>query len=88
MRFAKQVMEATDLPAVRETDLRESCVLACEPTDEGELLRVTCTITGSSKESLWDGSESGAAALVDEAADETAGLVTNTRYYAWMRSRK
>jgi hypothetical protein len=36
----------------------------------------------------WDGSEGEAVALVDEAADSTAFLVTRAPPYAWMRSRK
>jgi hypothetical protein len=81
-RFAERVRGATDLPPGREADLRESCELS---RDAG-LLRLTCTITGSSYERPWDGSEGQAAALVDEAADSTAYLVTRTPHYAWMRS--
>lgn len=83
-RFAERVMEATDLPPIRETDLRESCELR----REAGLLLLTCAITGSSYERPWDGSEGEAVALVDEAADGTAYLVTRTQHYAWMRSRK
>jgi hypothetical protein len=83
-RFAERVIGATDLPPVRETDLRESCELARAPG----LLRLTCTITGSTYKRPWDGSEGEAVALVDEAADDTAYLVTRTPHYAWLRSRR
>ncbi len=83
-RFAELVMGATDLPLIRKSDLRESCELR----REARLLRLTCTITGSSYERPWDGSEGEAVALVEEAADSTAHLVTRTPYYAWMRSRR
>jgi hypothetical protein len=82
VRFAAQVMRATDLPPVRETDLRESCEL----TSDAGLLRLTCSITGSSYNRSWGGSEDEAVALVDEAANNTAHLVTRTPHYAWMHS--
>ena len=81
-RFADRVLEAADLPPIREVDLRDSCELS---RDAG-LLRLTCTITGSSYERQWDGSEDEAVELVDDAADSTAHLVTRTPHYAWMRS--
>jgi hypothetical protein len=83
-RFAERVMETAGLPPIREADLRESCELS---RDAG-LLRLTCTITGSCYERPWDSSEGEAGALVDEAADSTAYLVTRTPHYAWMRSRR
>jgi hypothetical protein len=67
-RFAERVIRATHLPPVREADLRESCELS----RHAELLRLTCTITGSSYGRLWDGSEGDAVSLVDEAVDSTA----------------
>jgi len=48
----------------------------------------TCTITGTEHERPWDGSEGPAVALVDEAAESTAYLVTRTNKYAWLRSRR
>jgi hypothetical protein len=83
-RFAQRVIEAAALPAPRADDVRESC----EVSHDGQLLRVTCTITGSSHEQPWDGSEGEAVALVDEAADATAYLITKTTHYAWLRSRR
>ena len=83
-RFAERVMDAAALPAARTTDVRESC----EMRRDGQLLRLTCTITGSSHEREWDGSEGAAVALVDEAADDTAHLITSTPHYAWLRSAR
>jgi hypothetical protein len=82
-RFAEHVMRAAKLPPAREADVRDACRLRFD----GEVLRVTCTITGSSYERSWNGSEAEAVALVDEAADGTALLIANTKHYAWMRSR-
>jgi hypothetical protein len=81
--FADRVLRVADLPPIREVDLREFCGLS---RDAG-LLRLTCSITGSSYERLWDGSEGEAVALVDDAADSTAHLVMRTPHYAWMRFR-
>jgi hypothetical protein len=83
-RFAERVSRLADLPPIRKADLRESCELS----HDAGLLRLTCTITGSSYERPWDGSEGGAATLVDDAADSTAHLVTRTPHYAWLRSRR
>lgn len=82
-RFTQRVMDATALPAARGGDVSESC----EISRDGQLLRLTCTITGSSHERPWDGSESEAITLVDEAADDTAYLISKTPHYAWLRSR-
>lgn len=81
-QFADQVIGATDLPPSRRADLLQSCEL----TRDKALLHLVCTITGSRYERPWDGSEAEAAALVDEAADDTAYLITRTPHYAWMRS--
>jgi hypothetical protein len=83
-RFTDRVMDAAALPAARAADVRESC----EMRRDGQLLRLTCTITGSSHEREWDGSEGAAVALVDEAAGETAELITSTPHYAWLRSAR
>jgi hypothetical protein len=83
-RFAGRVMDAAALPAARTSDIRESC----EMRRDGHLLRLTCTITGRSHEREWDGSESAAVAVVDEAADDTAHLITSTPHYAWLRSAR
>jgi hypothetical protein len=77
-RFAERVRGATDLPPIREADLRESCELS----RGSGLLRLTCTITGNSYERPWDGSEGQAVELVDEAVESTAYLVTRTSHYA------
>jgi hypothetical protein len=81
-RFAQRVVEAAELPSARKPDLHKSCELS----RDAAALRLTCTITGSSYERLWDGSEGEALALVDEAADSTTLLVTQTPRYAWLRS--
>jgi hypothetical protein len=83
-RFAERVMEAADLPPVRKAELFDSC----EVTRDSALLHLACTITGCSYERPWDGSESEAVALVDDAADSTAHLIARTPHYAWMRSKR
>jgi hypothetical protein len=83
-RFAARIMRASGLPSIREADLRESCEIS--RTADG--LRLTCTITGSTYDRPGDGSESEAAALVDDAADSTVFLITKTSRYAWMWSRR
>jgi hypothetical protein len=82
-RFAERVLEAAALPPARRDDLRDSCEITAEPPR----FSLTCTITGSTYEREWDGSESEAIRLVDEAADGTAGLITGTRHYAWMHAQ-
>jgi hypothetical protein len=83
-RFSEQVVSAAGLPVARKRDVREACELRTD--DTRSLLRLTCTITGSSYELPWDGSEAAAFALADEAADGTAHLITRTPHYAWLRS--
>jgi hypothetical protein len=83
--FAEQVTEHAHLPFDRTEDFRGSCNVAV--LDDGALLRITCTITGSSYESPWDGHEESALALAAEAAESTVDLVTTTRHYGWLRSR-
>jgi len=83
-RFADRVVEAAALPSARRDDLRESCEITTEPPE----LSLTCSITGSSYERAWDGSELQAMQLVDEAADGTAFLITGSRHYAWMHSQR
>ena len=85
-RFTERVMNDAQLPPARRTDVRDSCELWTD-TDPA-LIGVTCTITGSTYEHPWDGSDREAVALVDEAADGTAYLVTRTPPYAWIRSRR
>jgi hypothetical protein len=79
-RFAERLIDAAGLPRARETDVSESC----EVSHDGQLLHLTCTITGSSYERPWDGSETEAVALADEAAEDTAYLITQTPHYAWV----
>jgi hypothetical protein len=81
--FAERVTAEAGLPPARKNGVRQSC----EITRYGQLLRLTCTITGSSYERTWDGTKAEASALVDEAAEDTAYLVTRTPHYAWLRSR-
>lgn len=85
-RFSQQVLTAADLPAARGKDVRESCELRI--SDDRSVLRLTCTITGSSYERSWDGSEGAALALVDEASEDTAYLIARTRQYTWLRSSR
>ena len=75
-------MAEAGLPPGRRNDVGRSC----EINRNGHLLRLTCTITGSSYERTWDGSVAEASALVDEAAKDTAYLITKTPHYAWLRS--
>jgi len=56
--------------------VRESCEFRI--SDDRSLLRLTCTITGSSYEQPWDGSEDAALALASEAAVDTADLIART----------
>jgi hypothetical protein len=81
-RFAEGVVDAAGLPAARRSDLSESCELRRDDST----LRLTCTITGSSYERPWDGSEAGAVGLADEAAEGTAYLIERTPHYHWMLS--
>ena len=80
-RFAERVMNAAALPPARAADVQESCQMS----REGQLLRLTCTITGTTHECDWAGSEGAATDLVNEAADDTASLITRTPHYAWLR---
>jgi len=79
-------MSAAELPSARAEDVRESCEVRL--SDDGSLLRLTCTITGSSYERPWDGAEAGALSLAEEAAEDSAYLITRTRNYAWLRSAR
>jgi hypothetical protein len=81
-RFAERVLDTASLPLARQSDLSESCELRRDDS----VLRITCTITGSSYERPWDGSEAGALGLADEAAEGTAHLIERTPHYDWMRS--
>jgi hypothetical protein len=83
-RFTEQVVSAADLPAARIEDVRDSCEFRI--SDDRSLLRLTCTITGSTYEQPWDGSEAAVLALADEAAEGTAYLIARTPHYAWLRS--
>jgi hypothetical protein len=83
-RFSDRVLAAAALPAARAGDIRESCEFALN--SDPPLLALTCTITGSTYEEPWDGSEATALRLTDDAAEDTAWLVTHTRHYAWLRS--
>jgi hypothetical protein len=83
-RFAERVMNAAALPPAGAADVEKSCQMS----REGQLLRLTCTITGTTHERDWDGSEGAAVALVDEVADDSAYLVTRTPHYAWLRSAR
>ena len=79
-------MMDAQLPSARRADVRESCELWT--SGDPPLVGVTCTITGTEHERPWDGSETRAVALVDEAAESAAYLVTRTNKYAWLRSRR
>jgi hypothetical protein len=85
-RFTEQVFALADLPPARTDDVRAAPEFWL--ANEGATLGVTCTITGSSYEVPWDGSEEAALALADEAADGTAYAATKTPYYAWLRSAR
>jgi len=64
--------------------LRDSCDVRAN--EDQTLLRLTCTMTGSSFQESWDGSDTVAFALGDRAADDTAHLVSHTRHCAWLHS--
>jgi hypothetical protein len=83
-QFGSRVLEAARLAPARVADLRESCEISL--SDDGTCLRLVCTITGSTFERPWDGSEATAQSLVEEAAEDTAALVTGTRRYTWLQS--
>jgi hypothetical protein len=57
-------------------------------SDDHSQLRLVCTITGSAYERPWDGKEATALALAEEAAEDTAFLVTRTKHYALLKSRR
>jgi hypothetical protein len=71
-------------PSSLSSDLHESCELGSN--DDGSVVRLTCTITGSTYQRDWDGSEELALSLVDEAAEDTATSSVETPHYAWLRS--
>lgn len=83
-RFSERVVSAADLPAARGTDVRKSCEVWI--SDDRSMLRLTCTITGSSYERQWHGSEAAVVSLADEASEDTAHLIARTPHYAWLRS--
>lgn len=83
-RFADQVLETASLSPARRGDLRDSCEITTDPP----VFSLTCTITGSTYERDLDGSELQAMEFVNEAAEDTASLITGTRHYAWMRSKR
>lgn len=83
-RFAQRVVELGRLSAERRADLRDSLTITVEP----QRLSLTCGVTGSTYERVWNGSESEALALADEAAEGTAYLIANTPHYPDMRSRR
>ena len=83
-RFTDRVVDAAALPPSRARDVSASL----EVSRDGNLLRLTCSITGSIHERTWDGQEGDAVALVDEAADDTAYLIAKTPRYAWLRSQR
>ncbi|MBA2460944.1 MAG: hypothetical protein H0V45_04125 [Actinobacteria bacterium] len=85
-RFGDGVLNSGDLPAARSEDVRASCEVRVN--DDRSLLRLTCTITGSSYETSWDESEAVALGLADEAAEDTAYLVNRTPHYAWLWSSR
>jgi len=82
--FRDRAMATGGFPPARGPDVRES--FEVRQSDDGSWLYVTCTITGSTYETSWDGSERLALSAVTQAADETADLITGTPRYAWMRS--
>ena len=81
--FRDRAMAKGGFPPARGPDVRESFEVS--QSEDGSWLYVTCTITGSTYETSWDGSERVALSAVTEAADETADLITGTPHYAWMR---
>ncbi len=85
-RFAHSVVEGARLPAARLSDLRDSCELSL--VGQPPLLTLTCTITGSTYECPWDGAETTALGLADDAAESTMRLVADTRHYAWLQSAR
>jgi hypothetical protein len=84
--FSTRVLDLADLPPDRANDLRDSCEVDLD--SGGSPLRLTCTITGSTYEREWDGSEQAALSLAEEAAEGTAYLVSRTPHYAWLRSAR
>jgi hypothetical protein len=84
-KFSARVLDAAELPPARASDLRESCEVGL--SDDRSRVRLVCTITGNTYERPWDGIEATALSLVEEAAEDTAYLITRTRHYAWLLSR-
>ena len=83
-RFAEGVLVGARLPEARRQDVEGSLTFAVE----AGRLTCTCDITGTTYERPWDGKEQTAQALVDEASESTAYLVTTTRHYAWLRASR
>ena len=74
--FTDHVLDLADLPPVRADDVRDSFEI--ESGGHRLALRVICTITGSTYERDWDGSERTAVSLTEQAAEDTAYVVTRT----------
>jgi hypothetical protein len=82
--FSERVVALAQLPPARASDVHDSCEVSL--SDDRAILLLTCTITGSTYESRWDGSEATALSLASEAAKDTAYLIARTPHYAWLRS--
>jgi hypothetical protein len=83
-RFVKRVMAQAHLPDARRADVEESVSFVLSSHE----LFCTCDITGSTKQQRWRGRVQDAEELVDDLAEETVGLVTQTPHYAWLRASR
>lgn len=86
-RYAELVMRRADIPAARRADLEASPRF----TASDDWISCTCSITGSSYERTWDGSDASALAFADDVGDKTAELVQRTaknHRYAWLFARR
>jgi hypothetical protein len=77
-------MRQADLPSARRPHVTESISFRVDSAQ----LACTCDITGSTKSSTWNGTPGDAEQLVDDLADETAFLISETPHYAWLRATR
>jgi hypothetical protein len=83
-RFTETVMREAKLPAARRSDV------ASAPRFSATETRIICTcgITGSEYDADWDGSAGSAEKFAQHGGEETAWLITNTGYYAWLQAAR
>jgi hypothetical protein len=92
--FADRFMARARVPGGRKrgarplpADTRNEVVRSVSFGLQSDVITCTCTITGATFESRWDGSPEEAQRFATWAADETVDLVSGSPHYeAWLRS--